>query len=420
MNHTRLRAGVLFMLCVLCVAPLHAETSSSVSLDDTSVDQGATAPDAPINDKALEAKSIVIDPRIYKMEWNKVPFDTNYFMLTDAQLPEFWKETLWPFMHLPFFSIDLLKYAIKHYPDQFVGVDPYLLKHLDVYQKRLMEAMRNYLAGNFQLAYQQGIKLGAMGWEVAALSEVVYAYYLTERRSVKYMMLQDVINQYDQRAKAVARMLKDPNPVVRANAKIANLGYAYAVGRLAEEQSIAVAVMHDYLPKAQKVILNVLATDPSNPLALMAQAAMSSEIIRRVGKFTGRITYNARTADVVERFERVIKDVPDQPLILYEFANSYIYMDHKRDINTAMKLFVRAVQVRPRFAMQALDCMYAYKRLNEVRIYALDYRSFDRFDKERRHFAEVTDRNLNNVLGAPLTLDMLKHPEKYKLPPLSH
>jgi hypothetical protein len=281
-----------------------------------------------------------------------------------------------------------------------------------------MDTMRDFLAGNFQEAYRGGIKLGAIGWEVAGLSEFIYAYYLADRQSVKYMMLQDVIHQFDKYRKDIKRMLTDKNLAVRANAKLLELGYAYAMGRLAEEQPVAAILARGYLPKIREAVDSVLAVDPNNPLAMALDAGISSDIIRRVGKFTGRITYSARTDNIVENFERANKEAPGQALVLYEFANSLIYTDYKRYINRAMILFAEAVRTRPRFAMQALDSMYAYKRLQEVRIYALDYRSFRRFDSDRRHFTDVTDRNLTNVLAPTLTLDMLKHPEKYKLPPL--
>ena len=66
--------------------------------------------------------------------------------------------------------------------------------------------------------------------------------------------------------------------------------------------------------------------------------------------------------------------------------------------------------------MDALDTMYAYKRLQEIKLYALNYHSFRKFEKDRRKFIRATDRNLTNVRAPVLTMEMLDNPDKYKLP----
>jgi len=110
------------------------------------------------------------------------------------------------------------------------------------------------------------------------------------------------------------------------------------------------------------------------------------------------------------------KLTPDIPIVAYEHGNALIYMNKNRNLNEAMALFEEASMMQPQFSMDALDTMYAYKRLQEIKLYALNYRSFRSFEKDRRKFIRTTDRNLTNVRAPMLTMDMLDNPDKYKLP----
>ena len=379
------------------------------------------APPESANGKAayqdIKMQNIPIDQRIYLKPWNKVPFDTGYFTFSDAQL-----KTRWDFLvrsfKLPYPSVELIRYAQRHYPEIMDGVDPELAKNPAKYQAALMDVGRAFMAGDYQKAYRDGKQLGALGNALSALSETIYACYLTEHQSVKYMMLQDVINTFDNYQELIQRAAEDKNPELRAVAAFIYLGYAYAIARIAEESPIAVVVARGYVDKLKHAADMVLKLSPNQPLGLAFRAGLDAGIMRRVGKFTGRMTYGARTTVATGDFEKSIDLVPDQAITQYEYANALIYMDQKRELNDAMRHLETAIRTTPAFAMEALDSMYAYKRLQEVRLYALDYRSFRQFDKDRRHFIEVTDRNLTNVMAPNLTLDMLRHPEKYKLPPL--
>jgi hypothetical protein len=381
----------------------------------------AHAASDPVNNangaNALQEAKVKIDRNIFTRPWNKVPFDTAYFTFTNEQMKEKWPHMMRG-LKLPFPSIELINYAKQHYPEIMKGVNPALADNTEKYQAALLDVARSFFAGDFQTAYKTGKDLGALGLEMSAFAETIYACYLPTRQSVKYMMLQDVVNTFESFDKMMAKMAVDKNPLIRANAAFAYLGDAYAIARIAEESPIPVVLARGYIEKLKHAASQVLTIYPNHPLGLAFRAGLDAGIMRRVGKFTGRLTYGARTTVAVGDFEKSVDMVPDQAITQYEFANALIYMDQKRELNSAMLHLEAAIRARPSFAMEALDSMYAYKRLQEIRLYALDYRSFRQFDNDRRHFIDVTDRNLNNVMAPNLTLDMLKHPEKYKLPPL--
>jgi hypothetical protein len=234
-------------------------------------------------------------------------------------------------------------------------------------------------------------------------------------QSTKYPFIIEGIKDFDgdfdkleKRYLSVWRKFKTLAAAVR-------LGYAYAIARIAEESPIPIVVARGYIGKIKNNSDHITDLVPDHPLGHAFRAGVDAGIMRRVGKFTGRMTYNARSTVVGSSFGKARKLTPDIPIVAYEHGNALIYMNRNRNINEALALFEEASKMQPQFAMDALDTMYAHKRLQEVRLYTQNYRSFRKFEKDRRRFSRVTDRNLTNILSPVLTMDMLENPEKYKL-----
>ena len=177
-----------------------------------------------------------------------------------------------------------------------------------------------------------------------------------------------------------------------------------------------IVVARRYIGKIKNSAEEVVEVMPEQPLAHAFRAGVDAGIMRRVGKFTGRMTYGARTTTVEDSFAEALEMAGDIPIVNYEYANALIYMNRKRDLNEAISYLEKAMKIRPEFSMDALDVMYSYKRLQEVRLYALNFRSFRKFEKLRRKFSKQTDRNLTSIISEPLSMDMLNNPEKYVLP----
>lgn len=416
--HSSLR----WTLSLLCLFALTAHAAGTSTSTDNALGQLEAEAKSKMTDAQLQKaqqQKVHINRDIFSKDWNKVPFDPNYFTYSDAQLKQNWTRLMYAFK-LPFPSLELINYIKTNYPSAMDGVEPQLANNPAKFQEALLDATRDFFAGRFKSAYLKGRELGAYGEMISAFSETIYAYYLTDRQSVKYMMLQDVINNFDKYRDLLDAMAKDSNKKMRAIAAFAYLGMAYAYGRIAEESSIPVILARGYVGIVQDANTKLLNIYPNHPLGLALKGAINSDIMRRVGKFVGRMTYGARTTTAINAFKKSLELVPNQAITQYEFANTLIYLSHKRKINQAMRHFEKAIRTPPQYAMEALDSMYAYRRVHEIRIYALDYRSFREFDDDRRNFIEITDRNLNNVMSPNLTYDMLQHPNKYILPKLGN
>ncbi|MDX1804840.1 MAG: hypothetical protein R3292_12225 [Alcanivorax sp.] len=390
-------------LVFLCTLSLHLYAASDDEADDE-MDE--------VTPEELQMQEIPVDQHIFQEKWNDVPYNKSYFTYTDAQIRQKW-DYLMRGLKVPYPSAAYLKKMLVRYPFMKDGIEDF---HGDYnkLEKRYLADWRLFFAGDFQKARTEGLKLGTIGKIPALFSQLMNAIYLTDRQSTKYMLLQDVANTAHQYFDDMDEARGDPDaaPIIA----VVELGYAYAIARIAEESPVPVIVARRYIGKIKHSADDIVDIMPTQPLAYAFRAGVDAGIMRRVGKFTGRMTYGARTTTVEDSFAKALKLAPDIPIVNYEYANALIYMNRKRDLNQAISYMEKAMKVRPEFSMDALDVMYSYKRLQEVRLYALNFRSFRKFEKLRRKFSKVTDRNLTSVLSDPITMDMLNHPEKYKLP----
>lgn len=374
--------------------------------------QAANDEPTNVDPEELKKEKISVDQRIFQQKWNKVPYKTSYFTYTDQQIRDKW-DFLMRGLKVPYPSADYLKAQAEKYPFITEDIENWNGNYQEL-EQRFLETWRLFFAGDFQPARRKGLKLGPIGKIPALFSQLMYALYLADYQSEKYMMLQDVADQAQAYFDEMEAAKDDPEvkPIVAA----VRLGYAYAIARIAEESPVPVVVARRYIGKIRNNSQQVLDVMPEHPLGMAFRAGVDAGIMRRVGKFTGRMTYGARTTTVEEAFGKALELASDIPIVNYEYANALIYMNRKRDLNEAISYLEKAMRIKPEFSMDALDVMYSYKRLQEVRLYALNFRSFRQFEKQRRKFSEVTDRNLTSVISEPLSMDKLNNPEKYKLP----
>ncbi|MEE4250419.1 MAG: hypothetical protein V2I38_07500 [Alcanivoracaceae bacterium] len=405
MKYQEMSRWRLLVLIILCLFSLNGYAARD---DDDEADDEmdeVTAEDLAIED-------IPVDERIFLVTWRKPPFDQRFFTYTDEQIREKW-DYLMRGLRIPYPSADYMRDLSAKYPFIIEDIDGFN-GDFDALEKSLLSAWRKFFAGDYQESRNEGMELGAVGLIPAMFSQLMYGIYLTERQSDKYMLLQDVANRAHAYFDDIENIEDDPEVATLAAA--VRLGYAYAIARIAEESPIPIVVARRYIGKIKGNSDHITDLVPDHPLGHAFRAGVDAGIMRRVGKFTGRMTYNARTTTVGSSFGKARELTPDIPIVAYEHGNALIYMNKNRNLNEAMALFEEASKMQPQFAMDALDTMYAHKRLAEIRLYALNYRSFRKFEKDRRKLIRTTDRNLSSVNSPTLTMDMLENPDKYKLP----
>ena len=345
-----------------------------------------------------EHERIEVDPNVVDGPWNAVPFDQSFFTYTDEQIEEMWPVFMRA-LRIPFPSAEYLRSRFETYPELREELEPAFTGDYEDLSRRIINVWRLFLRGDFREAKEEGIKYGAYGKVPAYFGQIVYAIYLADTRSDKHQLLQDAANQVHQYVGVLNDM--QYREEFRDDYIVLRMGVAYALGRMAEEVSPPVALFRNYLGRISSAAEDIVEVDPNHPLGLAFQAGIDANIIRIMGRAVGRLTFGARQARVQEYFDQAIEEVPDLAIIRYEYANALLYTSRRREIDDVLEQLETAVTIQPTFAMEALDAMYAAKRLQEVQDFMLYGRGFRAYERERRRFMRGDDVNLHSVLRPP-------------------
>lgn len=395
-------AGGLVLGGLLLALPL--AVTASQDYDDMSrreLKQMAEESRKQVIDEAdgWQTEKMQVDTAVVAGRWNTVPFQTRFFDYPPAKLKAQWGE-LTRAIRVPYPSAAYLKKRIEYFPKLREELGPGFDGDYEALSAEILHAWRLFFRGDFRAAKEHGARYGAFGKLPAYLAQCIYAVYLADTRAEKIELLEDVANQITDYVD-VLKALKEV-PEFREDYMMLRLGYAFAIARIAEEATPLEALVNNYLFKVTHAIDDTLAIDPEHPVALAMQAVKDANIIRFVGKLLGRLTFGARLSRVEEGFDASVAQEDDLAIVHYEYGNSLIYINRNRDIYRAFEAFNTAIGIHPKSAMEALDSMYAAKRLRELQDYYLNYRqSFRSFERERREYMERTDENLHNVLRPP-------------------
>src|SRR5690554_4171362 len=226
---------LVLLLCLFSVNG-YAARDDDGDLDDEM--DGVTAEDLAIED-------IPVDERIFLTTWAKPPYDPRFFTYTDEQIKEKW-DYLMRGLRIPYPSADYIKRISTKYPFVLEGINDFD-GDFAALEKRYLPVWRKFFAGDFQGARNDGMELGAIGLVPSMFSQLLYALYLTERQSDKYMLLQDVANRTHAHFDNIEDMESAPEFATMALA--VRLGYAYAIGRIAEESPIPIVIARRYIGK---------------------------------------------------------------------------------------------------------------------------------------------------------------------------
>ncbi len=340
-------------------------------------------------------EQVAVDQGILTRPWRKVPFDQRPFDYSAEQLRENW-ETLMNAWQVPYMSAKELRGVYERYPEfarQHAGFNG----DFDKLERDLNEVMRRFVRGDFQEAMQLGMKAGPFGMTWGKAAQVFQAVYLEPDVTQKHMLLQDVANHIRQFGPTFDKMKKSSNPFDRKTYVLSRLTYIYSIGRIAEDVPIPVAISRNYIFKVMGAVNDVRDLAPDNPLGIAARAGVDANVVRKVGKATGRVTFGAKQADVRADFERALART-DLAVIRYEYGNALLYLNKRRDIDEALKQLKQAASTAPTMAIEALDAMYAAKRSHEIEALAASSTSFRAFERNRLKYQKEHNENLYCVL----------------------
>lgn len=344
-----------------------------------------------------EGAKIVVDPTVIEAEWERAPFDPLPFTYSFDEIRDQWPH-LMRGLKIAYPSPEYLRERYTRFPEimQQLG---YQDADWEMHSLNVLEVWQAFFRGDFRKARDLGIRYGGYAQVPGVFAQLMQALYVTRKEQTKQMLLQDAIDRIQVYARAAPFLPGDTE--FHQDYVIFRLGFAYAVGRLAEDVPVPVMLANGYAPMVINAAAEAVAVDPDHALSLALNAAFDANVIRRVGKTAGRMTFNAQPINAGEIFGRAVELAGDMAIVRYEYANSLLYMEQTRETEEAIRQLEIGAATKPSFSMEALDVLYAKKRLAEVKALQQSGMGFRAFDRARRKYMERSGDNLYSVMLPP-------------------
>ena len=217
---------------------------------------------------------------------------------------------------------------------------------------KLLEAWALFHAGEFQKAFDAGLKASGDGVTLANKAQAIYANYLEKSEKTKLAMFQEVM------ARAEAQAASEPqNPN-------AHYWLAYAIGRYSQGISVAKALSQGLGTKVKTALETTIKLAPKHADAHIALGAFHAEVIDKVGSLLGK-TQGASKATGLAMFQQALKLTPGSAIAMVEYANGLVMLEGDKKMKEAEKLYADAAACTPADAMERLDVEMAKAELED-------------------------------------------------------
>ena len=216
----------------------------------------------------------------------------------------------------------------------------------------VLAAWALFHAGDFQKAFDAGLKAGGAGITVANKAQSIHANYLEKSEKTKLAMFLEVAER------AVAQQAAEPkNPN-------AHYWQAYALGRYSQGISVTKALAQGLGSKVKTALETTIALAPKHADAHIALGSFHAEVIDKVGKLLGR-TQGADAATGLKMFKQALALNPSSAIAMVEYANGLVMLEGEKKMGEAEKLYADAAACKPLDAMERLDVEMAKAELED-------------------------------------------------------
>jgi tetratricopeptide (TPR) repeat protein len=279
--------------------------------------------------------------------WNKFPHNNADFLYKGDQLLE-----SWPDLHrgdrVEFPDAEWVERVLDESPDAAPRKFDDDFAALAV---TVQDAWRCFHAGDFQQAVSLSEKCGHLAHAPANKAAGVYATYLEPDASKQQACYLAAIKQAES---AIEILPDDPN---------SHYFHAFNLGRYSQSISVIKALSQGIGGKIHTSLQNALELEPDHAEAHTAMGMYHAEIINKVGKMLGKMTYGASAAKALEHFERALELTPDSPIAHIEYGNGLYLLFDDGKLDEVTDLYVRASELQPADAMEKLDVEAALAEL---------------------------------------------------------
>lgn len=216
---------------------------------------------------------------------------------------------------------------------------------------QLQEGWTAYHAGDFQHAFELGDALGALGAALANKAIGIHAVYLIEDEKEKLKRFEGVAKRAEE---AIAALPKEAN---------SHYFRAFGLGRYSQLISIAKALSQGLAGKVKESLDATLKLAPKHAEAHTALGLYHAEIVGKIGGMIASLTYGAKAASAEEHCKTALKLTPDSPIALIEYANALMLVHGDKKEDEAAELYAKAIKLKPKDAMEALDIAAAREQM---------------------------------------------------------
>jgi tetratricopeptide (TPR) repeat protein len=280
-------------------------------------------------------------------KWNKFPHDTSAFMFEDDDLAGSWSD-----LHrgdcVEFPDSDWVQECLEQAPaaapESFDG-------DVSALAAIIQDAWRCFHSGDFQQANSLSKQCGQLAHAPANKATGIYATYLEPDESAQHACFLSAI----ERAESAIRILPDdPN---------SHYFHAFNLGRYSQSISIVKALSQGIGGKIHTSLQNTLELQPEHAEAHTALGMYHAEIISKIGKMIGKMTYGASADKALKHFERALELTPDSPIAHIEYGNGLYLLFEDDRLDEVTDLYVKATELQPVDAMEKLDIEAALAEL---------------------------------------------------------
>jgi tetratricopeptide (TPR) repeat protein len=207
----------------------------------------------------------------------------------------------------------------------------------------ILAAWVHFHNGNFQTAFDAGLKAGADGLTVANKAACMVANYLEPKEKAKLDLYLAVAERASAQAHAHPELVN------------AHFWHAYALGRYSQGISVAKALAQGVGSKIKNALETTIRLEPRHADAHIALGMFHAEVIDKVGALIGNMTYGAKKDTSLKLFQQGLLLTPKSPIALMEYANAMVMLDGDKRMEEATRLYEKAAAVKPQDATEQLE-----------------------------------------------------------------
>lgn len=287
----------------------------------------------------------------HSFQWQSFPYEQSPYDYAGEKLEEYWfllnRSTDYPFPDKTYLSS-----VLKANPELKLATPEF--ESIERLAENLQQAWRELFMGNFQAAAQQGYALGPLGYGVAFYSQATYGLRLEHDKEKRHALWEDIIERHEKSAQLTQHDI------------MAQYFAFYAMARLSEEISAPVVLTRGYMDTMNEALSQMIQAEPFNVFVLAAKGSMDAGIVRKMGRFMGKMAYGASDEVVENYYTSALAQNRRIANVHLEAAQSLLYIHKRKALDRALEQMRIAADIEPMSAMEKLDSFHAKQLLEEL------------------------------------------------------